>query len=105
MLRALAFLVPYATGTGTFGLGPVVVGGLWVLAVRRSRAAWGALVVLDVGSLGFLLLGQRTSPAPLILPLAAGAALVTLLLPSVWRHVARPRPSRPVRPQRPPRTL
>lgn len=92
VLRAAAFLIPFATGTGGFGLGLVVVLVLWVLLVRGSRAAWVALVVLDLLSFGLLLASWRASPGPLLLPIAAGLAIVALLWPSTWRHVGGRRP-------------
>ena len=87
-LRALAFAVPYATGTGGFGLGVVVIGLLFIWLVRGSRVAWAALVVLDVISFVLLLLATpQLAEAPLILHILAGLALLTLLLPSTRRYV------------------
>ena len=87
-LRALAFGVPYATGTGGFGLGVVVIGLLFIWLVRGSRVAWAALVVLDVISFVLLLLATpQLAEAPLILHILAGLALLTLLLPSTRRYV------------------
>lgn len=89
LFRAAAFVVPFATGTGGFGLGVVVVPVLWVLLIRGSRAAWVALLVLDLLSAGLLIATWRTETPPLVLPIAAGLALVMLVLPSTRRHVAR----------------
>jgi len=87
-LRALAFAVPYATGTGGFVLGVVVIGLLFIWLVRGSRVAWAALVVLDVISFVLLLLATpQLAEAPLILHILAGLALLTLLLPSTRRYV------------------
>jgi len=87
-LRALAFGVPYSTGTGGFGLGVVVIGLLFIWLVRGSRVAWAALVVLDVISFVLLLLATpQLAEAPLILHILAGLALLTLLLPSTRRYV------------------
>lgn len=89
VLRAAAFLIPFATGTGGFGLGLVVVLVLWVLLVRGSRVAWVSLVLLDLLSLGLLLVSWRVAPGPLLLPITAGLALAVLLLPTVRRSTGR----------------
>lgn len=62
--RAVAFAIPYATGTGSFGLGAVAVLALYVFVIRRSRFAWSALLVLDVLSFASLLATQSVTGAP-----------------------------------------
>ncbi len=90
-LRALAFAVPYATGTGGFGLGVIVTALLFIWLVRGSRVAWATLVVLDMLSLVLLLLAApQLEEVPLILHIFAGLALLTLWLPSTRRHVSGP---------------
>lgn len=86
--RALAFGVPFATGTGGFGLGVFVVLVLYVLLLRRSRAAYIALVVLDTLSLLLLIATQAQTSAPWVLHIFAALALACLLLPTTRRYVA-----------------
>lgn len=92
--RALAFGVPYATGTGGFGLGLVVVLVLYVLLVlRRSRGAWVALLILDVLSLAALLVTQAQTSAPWVLHIFTALAIASLLMPATRRYVTgRPDP-------------
>ncbi len=91
-LRAAAFGLPAATGTGGVGLGAVVVLALFVGLARGSRVAWVALVALDVMSFALLVLATpQLAEAPLLVHICAGLALVTLLLPSTRRHAASPR--------------
>jgi len=85
--RALAFGVPFATGTGGFGLGLFVVLVLYVLALRRSRGAWMALVVLDILSLVLLLVTQQQTSAPWVLHIFTALAIISLLLPTTRRYV------------------
>ncbi|HSJ43366.1 MAG TPA: hypothetical protein VK923_01635 [Euzebyales bacterium] len=85
--RALAFGVPYATGTGGVGLGLFVVLVLYVFVLRRSRRAWMALVVLDVLSLVILVITQVQTSAPWALHIFTALAVVSLLLPSTRRYV------------------
>lgn len=94
--RALAFGVPFATGTGGVGLGLLVVLVLYVLVLRRSRRAWMALVVLDVLSLVILVITQAQTPAPWVLHIFTALAIVSLLLPSTRRYVTgQPDPDAP----------
>lgn len=87
-LRMAAFGLPLLTGTGGVGLGAVIVGLLFVGLVRGARAAWIALVVLDVLAFALLLLATPAlEEAPLLVHIAAGLALVVLLLPSTRRYV------------------
>jgi nicotinamide riboside transporter PnuC len=91
--RALAFGVPFATGTGGFGLGLFVVLVLYVLMVRRSRGAWLALVILDVLSLVILVITQAQTSAPWALHIFTALAIVSLLMPATRRYVTgRPDP-------------
>lgn len=85
--RALAFGVPFATGTGGFGLGLFVVLVLYVLALRRSRGVWMALVVLDTLSLVLLLVTQQQTSAPWVLHIFTALAIISLLLPTTRRYI------------------
>ncbi len=85
--RALAFGVPFATGTGGVGLGLFVVLALYILVLRRSRRAWMALVVLDVLSLVILVITQAQNPAPWVLHIFTALAIISLLLPATRRYV------------------
>lgn len=85
--RSLAFVAPSWTEDGRIGLGVVIVLGLYILLLRRSRPAWIALVVLD--SLSFLLLMVAWSDAddaPIAIPVLAVASMVALLAPSTRRY-------------------
>lgn len=89
--RSAAFVVPYATGTGSFGLGLLIVLVLYVLLIRRSRIAWSVLLVLDVLSFVILLATQSVTGAPWLLHILAGGAIVALLMPSTRAWVSKPR--------------
>lgn len=84
--RALAFGVPFATGTGGVGVGLLVVLVLYAFVLRRSRRAWMALVVLDILSLTVLVVTQSQTSAPWVLHIFTALAVVCLLLPTTRRY-------------------
>lgn len=87
--RAMAFGVPFVTGTGGFGLGMFVVLFLYVLLLRRSRIAYMVLVTLDVLSFVLLLVTQSQTSAPWVLHIFTGLAIASLLMPATRRYVTR----------------
>ena len=91
VLRSLAFAAPTWAG-GNIGLGVVVVAALYVFALRRSRRAWSALVVLDVLSLTMLVAAWLdASGSPIAAPLLTALSFVVLVLPASRRYVCRGR--------------
>lgn len=90
-LRAATFLLPLSSGTGGLGIGLLLVPPLYVLLIRGSVRAWGALLVFDSLSFAVLVALPDVGGLPLLTPILAGVAIALLLLPSTRRYVTRPR--------------
>lgn len=91
LLRALAFAAPTWDEGGRVGAGVAVVAVIYVFAVRGSRRALSALVLLDTFSFVIVTMTWlSTRDTALVVPVLTAGALACLIAPATRRFVARP---------------